>query len=88
MLDLTTAIRTNGSVRAFTDEPVSDATLHAVLDDARFAPSGGNRQPWRIAIVRDQALRAQLGALMRPVWDEYVSIGATGCSGCAAAVSR
>jgi len=78
MLDLSTAIRTNGSVRAFTDEPVDDATLHAVLDDARFAPSGGNRQPWKIAIVRDRSLRAQLGALMRPVWDEYVSIGATG----------
>lgn len=77
-LDLTHAIRTNGSVRAFTDEPVSDAVLHEVLDDARFAPSGGNRQPWRVAIVRDAAVRSQLGELMREVWEEYVGANATG----------
>jgi nitroreductase len=77
-IDLTQALRTNGSVRAFTDEPVSDAVLHEVLDDARFAPSGGNRQPWRVAIVRDTAIRSQLGDLMREVWEEYVGANATG----------
>ena len=29
-----------------------------MLDDARFAPSGGNRQPWRVAIVKDPAIGA------------------------------
>ena len=37
--------------RAFTDEPVDDAAVRQLLDDARFAPSGGNRQPWRVAVV-------------------------------------
>ena len=72
-MDIQTAIRTNGAVRSFTDEVVADATIFDILDDARFAPSGGNRQGWRVAIVKDASLRAELAALMRPVWDEYVS---------------
>ena len=80
MIDLLTALRTTGAVRAFTDQPVDGAVLYAVLDDARFAPSGGNRQPWRVAIVDDSALREQLAGLMRPVWAEYVAISATGAT--------
>jgi len=71
-------LRTTGSVRRFTDEPVTDATLHAILDDARFAPSGGNRQPWRVVVVKDPAGRRRVGELIRPVWDEYAAISATG----------
>lgn len=70
-MELLEAIRTTGSVREFTDEVVDDATVAAVLDDARFAPSGGNRQPWRVAVVKDRAARRRLADLMRPVWDEY-----------------
>jgi nitroreductase len=79
-MELRDAIRTTGSVRSFTDEPVDHDTLRAVLDDARFAPSGGNRQPWRVAVVLDGALRRQLADLMRPVWFEYRAIAATGAT--------
>lgn len=77
-MDLREAIRTTGSVREFRDEPVSDALVASVLDDARFAPSGGNRQPWRVALVKDVAIRHQLATLMQPVWDEYVAASRTG----------
>jgi nitroreductase len=77
-MDLRQAIRTNGSVREFTDQPVDDAVLAAVLDDARFAPSGGNRQPWKVAVVRDLAIRRTLGELMRPIWNEYVAASQAG----------
>ena len=40
-MDLTEALRTTGAVREFTDEPVDDATVHRLLDTARFAPNGG-----------------------------------------------
>lgn len=46
-MDLLDTIRSTGAVRGFTDVPVSDATVADVLEAARFAPSGGNRQPWR-----------------------------------------
>lgn len=70
-MELRDAIRTNGSVRSFTDDPVDRATVVSILDDARFASSGGNRQPWRVAVVEDVTLRRELAALMQPVWDEY-----------------
>ena len=77
-MDIREAIRTNGTVRDFTDEPVDDATIASILDDARFAPSGGNRQPWRVAVVDDRSLRHELATLMQPVWDEYLETAAAG----------
>jgi len=77
-MDLREAIRTTGAVREFRDEPVSDELVASVLDDARFAPSGGNRQPWRVALVKDVGIRRQLAELMQPVWDEYVAASRTG----------
>jgi len=72
------ALRTTGASRVFTPEPVTDDTVAAILDDARFAPSGGNRQPWRVAVVADAAQRGRIAALMRPVWEAYVGAGAGG----------
>lgn len=77
-LSLQSGIRTTGAVRGFTDQPVTPEVVRSLLDDARFAPSGGNRQPWRVAVVDDIDIRRQLAMAMRPVWDEYVAIGATG----------
>jgi nitroreductase len=71
-VDLTEALRTTGSTRDFTDQPVDDPLIAAVLDDARFAPSGGNRQPWRVAVVKDFAIRRRLANLMTEVWQEYL----------------
>lgn len=77
-MDVISTLRTTGAVRSFTDEVVSDTAVHQVLDDARFAPSGGNRQPWRVAIVNDAAIRRRLADLMQPVWDAYIARGALG----------
>lgn len=77
-MDLRLGIRTTGAVRAFTPSPVPDAVVADILDDARFAPSGGNRQPWRVAVVKNHDLRRGLARAMYPVWNQYVAIGATG----------
>ena len=77
-MELRVGIRETGAVRGFVDEPVSDDTLHAILDDARFAPSGGNRQPWRVAVLKDPTRRRALGDAMRPIWNEYAAIAAAG----------
>jgi nitroreductase len=71
-MDLLDALRTTGSTRDFTDQPVDDATVAAILDDARFSPSGGNRQPWRVVVVKDPAVRRTLADLMTTVWHEYL----------------
>ncbi len=77
-MDLRTAIRTTGSVRTFTSQPVERETVVQLLDDARFAPSGGNGQPWRVAVVEGPVLRRSIADLMQPVWDEYLEIRAAG----------
>jgi nitroreductase len=74
-VDLIEALRTTGAARAFTDEPVPDRTVTAILDTARFAPSGGNRQGWKVAVVDDPAVRLEMAALMQPVWCEYLALG-------------
>ncbi len=79
-MDLRDGIRTNGTVRRFTHEPVDRATVASILDDARFAPSGGNRQPWRVVLVEDLAIRRSLADLMQPVWDEYLATAMLGAT--------
>jgi nitroreductase len=74
-VDLSEALRGTGSTRRFTDESVDDATVAAILDDARFAPSGGNRQPWRVAVIKDPTIRRTLADLMTAVWQEYLGEG-------------
>jgi nitroreductase len=86
-MDLNEALRTTGAARTFTDEPVDDATIAAILDDARFAPSGGNRQGWRVAVVQDVAIRRTLGEQMQPVWNAYLAEAATGVTPFSAATA-
>ena len=72
-MDFSTVVRTTGSVRDFTDDSLPDEVLHQILDHARFAPSGGNRQGWRVIVVRDGGLRRQLRDLYQQSWREYAA---------------
>lgn len=72
-MDLADALRTTGAVRDFTDEPVDDATVYRLLETARFAPNGGNRQAWRVVLVKDPAIRRALRDLYLPGWYEYLA---------------
>lgn len=77
-MDLFEAMRTNPACRSFTDEPVDPKVLHHILDAARFAPSGGNTQPWRVIHVQDPAKRLALQSLASEVWTEYIAIREAG----------
>jgi nitroreductase len=59
------------STRRFTGEPVAREALERVLDSARYAPSGGNRQGWRVVVVTDPDTRRRLRELYEPAWDAY-----------------
>src|SRR3954471_5306361 len=72
-MDLYDVMRTTPAVREFTDDPLADETLHRILDHARFAPSGGNRQGVRIIVVRDQQTRERLAELNKPAVRRYVA---------------
>jgi nitroreductase len=73
-IDLATALRTTGAVRAFRPDAVTDGELFTVLDHARFAPSGGNKLGWRVIVLRDAVRRGALLDLMEGVAREYVAL--------------
>jgi nitroreductase len=71
-MELSDALRTTPATREFTPRPVDDDTLAAILDDARFAPSGGNRQGWRVIVIKDPEKRRALQELYLDGWYEYL----------------
>ncbi|GAB5898114.1 nitroreductase family protein [Mycolicibacterium mageritense] len=66
-------MRTTGAARQFTDDPLPDEVLEQILDNARFAPSGGNRQGNRVIVVRDQQTREALADLSRTGMRRYIA---------------
>ena len=77
-MDLYDVMRTTFAARNYTGEPISDETLYEILDTARFAPSGGNRQGNRVIIVRDIETRAAIGELGIPAAKRYAAQVAVG----------
>jgi nitroreductase len=77
-LALEDALRHTGAARSFHDRPVSRETLRRVLDVARFAPSGGNKQSWRVISVEDPAVRARIHELSMDIAKEYLAMNAAG----------
>jgi nitroreductase len=71
-MDLYEAMRCAPTSRRFKPDPVPAEVLHRVLDSARFAPSGGNRQGWRVIAVTDPERRAALRDLYLPHWRAYL----------------
>jgi len=70
-MELTEAMRTVGTCRYFSTDPVPDKVLHQAFDVARFGPNGGNRQPVRWIVVRDVARKQALADLYLPIWKAY-----------------
>ena len=77
-LDLVDTLRSTGAVRQFQPEPVADDVLERLLDTARFAPSGGNRQGWRVIVVKDTAMRTALRDIYLSGWYEYLAMTSAG----------
>jgi nitroreductase len=72
-VDLREVMTTTPSTREFADGPVPDDVLHRILDAARFAPSGGNRQGWRLIVVKDAETRRRIRDLYELGWREYMA---------------
>lgn len=65
------AMRTTRAVRRLRSDPVPDEVLRRVIEAATWAPSGGNRQPWRIIAVRDGEKKRRLRDLYVDTWKPY-----------------
>jgi nitroreductase len=71
-------LRTTGAVRDFLPDAVPDDVVYRILETARFAPNGGNRQAWKVVLVKDPEVRTGLRDAYLPGWYEYLAIGAEG----------
>lgn len=54
------AIRKRRSVREYTGEPIPRADLEQIVDAARLAATGSNRQPWEFIVVTERAMIERL----------------------------
>src|SRR5690606_31039783 len=51
------AIKHRKSVRKFLEKPVEDEKLNEILEAARLAPSGNNKQPWYFIVIKDETVK-------------------------------
>ncbi|WP_197503422.1 nitroreductase family protein, partial [Mycobacterium sp. E740] len=72
-MDLYDVMRTTAAVREYTGDPLPDDILERILDNARFAPSGGNRQGNRVVVVRDRQTREALIECTIPGTKRYIA---------------
>ena len=66
-IELYEAMRTLRAVRRLRPDPIPDDVLRRVLEAATWAPTGGNRQAWRIIVVKDPLRKRRLGELYRGI---------------------
>ena len=77
-MELNDVMRTTFSARDYTGEALPDEVLYDILDNARFAPSGGNRQGNRVIVIRDSETRDQIAKLAEPPAKTYAAQRAAG----------
>ena len=68
-MDLYEVMRTTFAARDFSDDPVPEGDVVRILENARFAPSGGNRQGWKVVVVRDEKTKDALGGIGLALYD-------------------
>tara|TARA_E500000331_G_scaffold310874_1_gene317842 strand:+ start:485 stop:1153 length:669 start_codon:yes stop_codon:yes gene_type:complete len=77
-MDLLEVMRTTFACREFQDEEIEDEVIHRILDNARFAPSGGNRQGVHVIVVKDFEKKRKLGQMCGPALLLYAAQQAAG----------
>jgi nitroreductase len=86
MITVTEALERRISIRQFLPDPLDECLVRDILEVARWAPSGGNLQPWRVVAVageeREAVIRlaAQSGA-PRAAVDDFTVLRGFGSRG-------
>ena len=68
------AMRTLRAVRRLRPDPIPDDVLQRVLEAATWAPTGGNRQPWRVIVVTERSRKERLGVLYADRWAAFAKM--------------
>jgi len=75
-MDVLDVIRTRRSIRRYTAGLVSEEDVNRILEAGRWAPSADNSQPWTFVVLRGQAVRTKLAAVL--AWGGFLSQAALG----------
>ena len=67
-MEISEAVQKRSSIRAFLDTPVDNEVIKDLLSQAARSPSGGNVQPWRIAVLNKQSMKDFL--VFQASWDK------------------
>ena len=72
-MDVIEAIRSRRSIRVFKPDPVPKKILQELLDVSRWAPSGGNVQPWYFHVLTGKLLAKVTARLVEKAttWDGH-----------------
>ena len=62
-MEILSEIKNRRSVRKYNDREVTDEQIAALIEAARLAPSGSNKQPWDFIVVRSKALREKISVI-------------------------
>jgi len=71
-IDLYEAMSTLRAVRRLRPDPIPNDVLRRVLQAATWAPTGGNRQAWRVIVVKDPTRKQRLGELYKKVATPFI----------------
>ena len=63
-MDIIEAIHTRQSIRSFKDREVSQETVREILNISKFAPSGGNTQPWKVYVLNQNIMKELESAIL------------------------
>jgi len=65
-MDVIELLKGRRSIRHYLDRQVDEEVLAEILEAVRWAPSGGNTQPWEVVVVRDADRKKELAATLGP----------------------
>ena len=73
-MDFFEVIKRRSSVRHFTDDPVNEDDLMAMLESAQLAPSPENEQPWHFIVIRDRQTIENLRDMVSALLDAHIQV--------------
>ncbi len=56
-MDFLQLAKDRSSIRRFKDKPVKEEDLNKLLEAGRYAPSGGNCQPWHFYVIKSEKMK-------------------------------
>ena len=73
-------VRSRRSIRKYIPKDIPEDKLANILEAARLAPSGGNRQPWKFIVIKDKDMKAKVAeACSKQLWMGDASVIIVGC---------